>query len=130
LKHLHKWIERRRQLAHQYQTQLSELPLILPAFDTAAHSAWHLYVVQLDTVKNNHSRRFVFDALYASGIGVNVHYIPVYWQPYYRQLGFEKGLCPNAEVYYQRAISIPIYSGLTDEDQSIVVDRLATILSA
>ncbi len=130
LKHLTEWIGRRRQLAHQYQTQLAELPLILPAFDKLAHSAWHLYVIQLDVAKTELSRRFVFDALRAVNIGVNVHYLPVYWQPYYRHLGFAKGLCPNAESYYQRAISIPMYSGLSDEDQSKVVNCLATILSA
>lgn len=130
LAHLAEWIERRRELAHQYQTQLVDLPIVLPAFDRLAHSAWHLYVVQLDTEKTSLSRRTVFDALRAANIGVNVHYIPVYWQPYYRQLGFERGLCPNAEAYYQRAISIPIYSGLSDEEQSKVVNRLATILSA
>lgn len=128
LAHLAEWIARRRQLAHQYQTQLAELPLILPSFDSFAHSAWHLYVVQLDTEKTSLSRRIVFDALRAANIGVNVHYIPVYWQPYYRQLGFERGLCPNAENYYQRAISIPMYSGLSDEDQSKVVKCLATTL--
>jgi UDP-4-amino-4,6-dideoxy-N-acetyl-beta-L-altrosamine transaminase len=130
LKHLTEWIARRRQLAHQYQTQLAELPLILPTFDMLAHSAWHLYVIQLDVEKTTLSRRTVFDALRAANIGVNVHYIPVYWQPYYRQLGFAKGLCPNAETYYQRAISIPMYSGLSDEDQSKVVNCLAAILSA
>lgn len=130
LKHLTEWIARRRQLAHQYQTQLAELPLILPNFDMLAHSAWHLYVVQLDTEKTSLSRRTVFDALRAANIGVNVHYIPVYWQPYYRQLGFVKGLCPHAEAYYQRAISIPIYAGLSDEDQAQVVTHLATTLGA
>lgn len=130
LKHLQEWVLRRRQLAHQYQTQLAELPLILPSFDSLAHSAWHLYVIQLDAGKTDLSRRVVFDALRAADIGVNVHYIPVYWQPYYRQLGFEKGLCPNAEAYYQQAISIPMYAGLTDENQSKVIDSLATILSA
>ncbi len=130
LKHLQEWVLRRRQLADQYQTQLAELPLILPSFDSLAHSAWHLYVIQLDAGKTDLSRRVVFDALRAADIGVNVHYIPVYWQPYYRQLGFEKGLCPNAEAYYQQAISIPMYAGLTYENQSKVIDSLATILSA
>jgi UDP-4-amino-4,6-dideoxy-N-acetyl-beta-L-altrosamine transaminase len=129
LTHLTEWIARRRQLAHQYETQLAELPLILPSFDSFAHSAWHLYVIQIDAAKTELNRRFVFDALRAVNIGVNVHYIPVYWQPYYRQLGFAKGLCPNAETYYQRAISIPMYSGLSNEDQSKVINCLATILS-
>jgi dTDP-4-amino-4,6-dideoxygalactose transaminase len=70
----------------------------------------------------------VFDALRAANIGVNVHYIPVYWQPYYRQLGFEKGYCPNAEAYYQNAISIPLYASLTDAQQRVVAATFAQIL--
>jgi dTDP-4-amino-4,6-dideoxygalactose transaminase len=66
----------------------------------------------------------VFDALRAANIGVNVHYIPVYWQPYYRQLGFKKGYCPNAEAYYERAISIPMYASLTDAQQAEVISLL------
>jgi UDP-4-amino-4,6-dideoxy-N-acetyl-beta-L-altrosamine transaminase len=129
LKHLTEWIARRRQLAQQYQTQLAELPVILPNFDMLAHSAWHLYVIQLDAEKTTLSRRAVFDALRAANIGVNVHYIPVYWQPYYRQLGFVKGLCSNAETYYERAISIPIYASLTDIQQTQVVETLHRVLA-
>lgn len=128
LRHLTEWIARRRQLAHQYQQQLTNLPLILPSFDSTAHSAWHLYVIQLDQHNTSLSRRAVFDALRAANIGVNVHYIPVYWQPYYRQLGFEKGLCPNAEAYYEQAISIPMYASLTDEQQIQVVESLKKVL--
>lgn len=130
LTHLTEWIARRRQLAGQYQQQLADLPLILPSFDSEANSAWHLYVIQLDAEKNTLSRRAVFDALRAANIGVNVHYIPVYWQPYYRQLGFTKGLCPNAETYYQYAISIPMYASLTDEQQTQVITTLHKVLVA
>lgn len=130
LTHLTEWIARRRQLAGQYQQQLADLPLILPSFDSSAHSAWHLYVIQLDAEKNTFSRRAIFDALRAANIGVNVHYIPVYWQPYYRQLGFTPGLCPNAEAYYEQAISIPIYASLTDEQQQQVAETLHKVFAA
>lgn len=130
LTHLTEWIARRRQLAGQYQQKLADLPLILPSFDSSAHSAWHLYVIQLDAEKTTLFRRAVFDALRAANIGVNVHYIPVYWQPYYRQLGFTKGLCPNAEAYYEQAISIPIFASLTDEQQQQVVETLHKVFAA
>jgi UDP-4-amino-4,6-dideoxy-N-acetyl-beta-L-altrosamine transaminase len=129
LQHLTDWVARRRQLAKQYQQQLAHLPLILPSFSDLSHSAWHLYVIQLDKRQTALSRRTLFDGLFASGIGVNVHYIPVYWQPYYRQLGFVKGLCPNAEAYYEQAISIPLYAGLSDEAQAQVVASLSSLLS-
>ncbi len=128
LQHLTAWVARRRQLVEQYAGLLAELPLILPQCLPEANAAWHLYVVQLDTTKTALSRRVVFDALRAANIGVNVHYIPVYWQPYYRQLGFEKGYCPNAEAYYQNAISIPLYASLTDAQQRVVAATFAQIL--
>lgn len=128
LQHLTAWVARRRQLVEQYAELLADLPLILPQTLPEANAAWHLYVVQLDTTKTALSRRVVFDALRAANIGVNVHYIPVYWQPYYRQLGFEKGYCPNAEAYYQNAISIPLYASLTDAQQRVVAATFAQIL--
>ena len=80
-------------------------------------SAFHLYPIHVAPER----RRAVFDSLRAQGIGVNVHYIPVYTQPYYRKLGFRDGLCPNAEQYYAGAISLPMFYSMTDAEQDRVV---------
>jgi dTDP-4-amino-4,6-dideoxygalactose transaminase len=129
LQHLDAWLARRRQLVKQYETWLAELPIVLPKLADGANSAWHLYVIQIDEAKTAKTRREVFDVLRASGIGVNVHYLPVYLQPYYQGLGFEQGLCPNAESYYDHAISIPMYAGLSDEQQAEVIEVLTRILA-
>lgn len=129
LQHLDAWLARRRQLVTQYKTWLAELPIVLPKLADGANSAWHLYVIQIDEIKTSKTRREVFDALRASGIGVNVHYMPVYLQPYYQGLGFKQGLCPNAESYYNHAISIPMYAGLTDAQQAEVIEVLTGILA-
>jgi UDP-4-amino-4,6-dideoxy-N-acetyl-beta-L-altrosamine transaminase len=122
LENLVTWVARRRALAARYSEILAPLPLIAPGEDN--ESAWHLYVIQLRGDARV-GRRELFDALRADGIGVNVHYIPVHLQPYYRALGFNTGDFPASEAYYRRAISIPLYAGLTDEQQSYVTERLA-----
>lgn len=95
--------------------------LILPPDDAPGErSALHLYPLQLGA-QCTRSRREVFDALRAAGIGVNVHYIPIYWHPYYRRLGFARGLCPHAEAYYERAITIPMHASLSPEQQAQVI---------
>ena len=84
-------------------------------------SAWHLYVVQLGS---NLDRRRVFEELRSVGIGVNVHYIPVHTQPYYRRLGFGSGMYPEAESYYSRALSLPMFATLSDTQQDFVLAQL------
>jgi UDP-4-amino-4,6-dideoxy-N-acetyl-beta-L-altrosamine transaminase len=117
----------RRRLAARYDTLLSDLPLRRPWRDPAVESAWHLYVIRLESER--HSRREVFDALRAAGIGVNVHYIPIHLQPYYRELGFKPGDFPVSEWYYDGAITIPMYATLTDEQQDTVVAALREALA-
>jgi dTDP-4-amino-4,6-dideoxygalactose transaminase len=99
--------------------------LRLPAPAADVRSAWHLYVVRVDAGRH----RAVFDALRADGIGVNLHYIPVHTQPYYRAMGFAPGQFPAAERYYAEAISIPLYAGLSEADQDQVVAALARALA-
>lgn len=118
---LDSFIARRRALADTYDKALTNLPLRLPGRLEGAKSSWHLYVIRL-TDPTRH--RAVFEALRAGGIGVNLHYIPVHLQPYYRNLGFESGDFLASEDYYARAISIPLHAGLTDEDQQTVVEAL------
>jgi UDP-4-amino-4,6-dideoxy-N-acetyl-beta-L-altrosamine transaminase len=122
IKRLEELISRRNALAARYQAALSNLPLILPITISDVRSAWHLYVVQL---QDKSRRKAVFTALRRDEIGVNVHYIPVHMQPYYQGLGFRAGQFPAAETYYEGAISIPLYSSMTDAEQDRVIECLA-----
>jgi len=124
---LDSFITRRRALADAYDKALAKLSLRLPARQEGANSSWHLYVIR---VENPTRHRTIFEALRAGGLGVNLHYIPVHLQPYYRNLGFMPGDFPKSEDYYARAISIPLYAGLTDEEQQTVVATIEDALSA
>ena len=123
------FVARRRELAARYDTLLARLPLTCPWQHPDTNSAWHLYVIRLHRNEIKLSRRQVFDALRAAGIGVNVHYIPVHTQPYYRRLGFEIGMFPEAESYYEDAITLPLFSRMTNEEQDTVVAALEKILA-
>ena len=122
------FVARRRELAARYDRLLADLPLTLPGAQADAESAWHLYVVrlQLDRIKLSH--RQVFEGLRAAGVGVNLHYIPVHLQPYYRDLGFLEGDFPQAERYYAEAISLPLFPLLSDEQQGYVVEQLRRLV--
>lgn len=124
LNKLDDFIERRRELAARYHRLLAYLPLTLPSAQPEAGSAWHLYVVRLQTDRINLSHRQVFEGLRAAGVGVNLHYIPVHLQPYYRDLGFAEGDFPQAERYYAEAISLPMFPLLSDEQQDYVIEQL------
>lgn len=123
---LAEYIDARNLLAERYDELLADLPLDPPGRLEDARSAFHLYVIRLHDASR---RRDVFEALRAQGIGVNLHYIPVHLQPYYRDLGFGDGDFPAAEAYYSRAISIPLYATMTEAQQDEVVARLTEILT-
>lgn len=122
LKKLDNLIAQRRQLAQHYHEQLIDLPIGKPLMDV--NSAWHLYTITL----NSHDRTSVFNALRERGIGVNVHYIPIHLQPYYQNLGFHAGQYPIAEDYYQRAITLPLFPGLSANKQDFVIRQLKEVL--
>ena len=132
------WVKRRNDLAENYRLLLAHLPLVLPSHPAAGLCSYHLYVVQLDEEKTSVSRGQLYDELRQSGIGVNVHYIPVHTQPYYQSRSqarqapwvFEAGLIdfPAAERYYSRCLSIPMYPDLTDAEQLFVVSQLHRVL--
>lgn len=128
LKKLDDFIGRRRELAARYERLLAYLPLMLPSTQPEAESAWHLYVVRLQVERINLSHRQVFEGLRAAGVGVNLHYIPLHLQPYYRDLGFAEGDFPQAERYYAEAISLPLFPLLTDEQQDYVVEQLRRLV--
>ena len=129
LTRLDEWIDRRHALADVYDAKLARLPLILPVRPAGSRSALHLYVVQVDGARGGLPRRTVFDRLRAAGIGVNVHYIPVNLQPDYASLGFGPGQFPAAETYYSRCVSLPMFAGLSDADQQIVIGELEKALA-
>jgi UDP-4-amino-4,6-dideoxy-N-acetyl-beta-L-altrosamine transaminase len=122
------FIARRHELAARYDRLLADLPLSLPSAQPGAQSAWHLYVVRLQLERITLNHREVFEALRAAGIGVNLHYIPLHLQPYYRELGFTEGDFPEAERYYAQAISLPMFAALTDEQQDYVAEQLRQLV--
>jgi UDP-4-amino-4,6-dideoxy-N-acetyl-beta-L-altrosamine transaminase len=116
LQKIEKFLQRRRYLAERYNKELKDLPVILPYQHPETESAWHLYVIRVEATR----RREIFGRLREEGILVNVHYIPVHTQPYYRRLGFRPGDFPEAERYYNEAITLPLFYGLRDEEQQRV----------
>jgi len=117
LKKLDAFVVKRLEAVARYRSLLQNLPLDLPEECPAGQSAWHLYIIQLH---DENRRLAVFEALRSAGIGVNVHYIPIHTQPYYQKLGFQWGDFPQAEAYYSRIISLPMYADLTAEQQQQV----------
>jgi UDP-4-amino-4,6-dideoxy-N-acetyl-beta-L-altrosamine transaminase len=119
---------KRKARAERYDALLSDLPVRLPARLSDRESAWHLYAIELDNQRTQASRLNVFNALRDAQIGVNVHYIPIHTQPYYKRLGFKVGDFPAAEQYYAQAISLPLFPALTDAKQDKVVEVLRVAL--
>jgi UDP-4-amino-4,6-dideoxy-N-acetyl-beta-L-altrosamine transaminase len=128
LERLPEFLRRRRELAARYDRLLGGLPVRVPARRPDRESSWHLYPILLERAQGPRGRAEVFAALRAAGIGVNVHYIPVYLQPYYRQLGFKTGDFPGAEARYAATLTLPLYYGLTDSQQDEVVAALGRAL--
>lgn len=117
LQRLEEFVQRRRRLATRYDEAFDGAPLTRPWQHPDTNSSWHLYVVRLDAAIH----ALAFDQLRKDGIGVNLHYIPVPRQPYYRALGFDPAGWPEAERYYAEAITLPLYSGLSEEEQDEVI---------
>ena len=128
LKRLDEFCDRRRCLAQFYDDELVRVPIRCPQQHPDTESSWHVYIIRLLSGNNELTHRQVFEGLRQKKIGVNLHYIPVHLQPYYQALGFRQGHCPEAEQYYQQAISIPLYFGLADENQRYIIQSLEEIL--
>lgn len=123
MKRLPKFLERRREIAAAYDAAFADVDgIVIPAQREGTKNSWHLYVIQVTGVE----RKAVFDQLRKAGIGVNVHYIPVYQHPYYQQHGYGQTHCEQAERLYEKIISLPIYPGLTEEEQEYVIEQVKT----
>ena len=129
LRRVDQFVGRRRDLAQRYDQHLKDLPLTLPWQHPDAQSAWHLYVIRLDLKRLAISHREVFERLRSADIGVNLHYIPIHTQPYFKKLGFKSGEFPEAERYYEEAITIPLFPGMSEAQQDEVVECLGRALT-
>jgi len=125
---LNEFVSKRHEIAKRYDNLLADLPVVAMWQDSEAYPSFHLYIIRLKLKEITKTHLDVFNGLRNEGVGVNLHYIPVYRQPYYEQLGFKTGHCPDAEKYYTEAISLPIYPGLTEMQQDEVVTTLKTVL--
>ena len=118
---LDEFVEKRQRIAKRYDDALAGLPLQIPWQHPDSYSSYHLYPIRLKLGEDEQTQRQVYDALHAAGINANLHYIPVYRQPYYEAIGFKAGYCPEAEQYHKETLSLPMFPGLTDSNQNDVV---------
>lgn len=126
---LDRFAARRRELVRRYNEALEELPEVCVQEEyEGADTVRHLYILRLETDCLSCGRQEFYDAMQAENIGVNVHYIPVYWFPYYRSLGYRRGLCPNAEAYYESSMTLPLYYSMTDGDQEDVIRAVKKVV--
>lgn len=129
MKKLEQFVERRKEIVKAYDDAFAELPGIIiqqeiPESDTCRH----LYIIRLDLDRLSCTRREFFDAMSAENVQCQIHYIPVYWFPYYQQLGYEKGLCPKAEEVYQSIMSIPLYPKMSEQDVKDVIHAVTKVV--
>lgn len=129
LKKADQFLQRRREIASLYTEALQgETALVTPHQQPGCHSSWHLYVIELQLEKLKCGRREIFETLRHANIGVNVHYIPVYQHPYYREHGYSDVECIHSERYYERAITLPLFPKMTNQDVEDVIQSVKTIL--
>ena len=121
MRKLDRFLARRREITKRYDEAFADCANIVTPYQLPeTNSGWHLYIIQV----KNHDRKTVFEQLRENGIAVNVHYIPVYYHPYYQEHGFKEVHCPVAEEVYSHIISLPVYPGLTDEQQDTVIETV------
>ncbi len=130
LKRLDSFIARRKEIVKMYDAAFERLDgVITPQQRPECNSSWHLYVIQLELEELKVGRKEIFDALKAENIGVNVHYIPVHYHPYYQKLGYKKGICPNAEKLYERIITLPLFPKMNDKDVQDVIEAVNKVIN-
>lgn len=126
---LDKFAARRKEIVKMYNDAFADIPEIIVQEEIPeSDSCRHLYIIRLDLDKLNCTRREFFDAMSAENIQCQIHYVPVYWFPYYQHLGYEKGLCPNAEEVYKGIMSIPLYPRLTNQEVHDVIHAVTKIV--
>jgi UDP-4-amino-4,6-dideoxy-N-acetyl-beta-L-altrosamine transaminase len=130
MQRLDEFVSKRHELSQRYDALLVDLPIVTPWQHQDSYSGLHLYLIRLKLPEIRQTHLQVFNALRAADIGVNLHYIPVYLQPYYQGLGFKSGYCTEAERYYAEAISLPMYASLTHVQQDYVMSSLQAAITS
>jgi perosamine synthetase len=125
---LDRFIQKRNEIAKKYDHFFEQYKDLVEPLKNHYECAYHIYVVKLNTEKIGKSRDEVFKELKEAGIGVNVHYMPIYLHPYYQELGYQKGLCPESEKVYEQMITLPIFPLLKDEEIEYVCEKIINIL--
>ena len=128
LKKLDKFVQARQDIAMFYNKTLEPLPVKTPWQHPDGHSSFHLYPIQVDPATSGKTQKDVYLSMYNAGIKVNLHYIPVYRQPYFEQMGFKQGYCPHAEHYFKSSISVPVYASMGSEQQMRVSEEIGRAL--
>lgn len=130
LKKIDLFSKRRKEIVNRYNEAFSEIEeLTIQKEIKESNTTRHLYIIRINSEKLAANRNEIYKALNAENIGLQVHYIPVYFHPYYKKLGYEKGLCPNAEALYEEIITIPLYYSLSDEDVDSVIEAVKKVLN-
>lgn len=124
LRRLDEFVQRRQEIARRYDAAFANLPVITPWQHPEAYSSYHLYPIRIREELCGKTQQQVYDSFHHAGIGVNLHYIPVYRQPYYAAMGFDAGYCPESELYHKETISLPMFSTLSDAAQDTVIATL------
>lgn len=129
LKKIDGFIKRRKEIVRRYNEAFSAMPeLIVQQEIPESDSCRHLYILRLNLEKLKRSRREFFDAMSAENVQCQVHYVPVYWFPYYQHMGYKKGLCPEAEEIYKEIMSIPLYPKMSDQDVDDVIRAVKKVV--
>lgn len=129
LERLKEFVIKRNHIADRYNELLKDLPVMLPFQHPKSYSSYHLYIIRINLKKVKKLHNDVYKALHAKGILANLHYIPVYRQPFYEQMGFAKGYCKESESFHSEALSIPMYPGLKEKDLVFIRDSIEEILN-
>lgn len=129
MKRLDEFVTKRQKIAQRYNEELADMPLQIPLQSPLCYSSYHLYPIRIKIGETKKNQRQIYNDLHSEGILVNLHYIPVYRQPYYEAMGFKAGYCPEAEQYYKEAISIPMYPAMSELQQCKVISELHKVLS-
>ena len=130
MQRLDECVQRRHEIARRYDAAFASLPVITPWQRPDVHSSYHLYPIRVRESRCGKTQRQVYDTLREAGVAVNLHYIPVYRQPYYEAMGFNAGYCPEAERFHKETISLPMYPTIKEDEQLHVIDSVRKILTS